>query len=333
MFTDALIYGVYNKTQNYRYSNTHKMSYCMYFIAKSRKMPCVFNKNIYFRIMESKQNKQHPLVSNLHEIKENGIVVLNNVRGLPSGSEPFISPDYVICIGHKGHIDLLYDGYADCSEQYTVAVIFPDHALAEVKKSDDYLATLVVVDATLLNDPMLQIIKRLRYHYELHPCVKLSNHEYNMIMNVVEGMQEINRIEIPDRRKLMVRLLEFLLRLLSCYRIRNLNEEQLDNRVSSQFLNNIALHFREHRDVKFYAEKACLSAKYFSAVVKQETGNAAAYWIQSHVVAEAKMLLHVRSDLSVQAIADMLGFEEQDAFSRYFRRETGMSPTEFRNSE
>ena len=45
------------------------------------------------------------------------------------------------------------------------------------------------------------------------------------------------------------------------------------------------------------------------------------------------MLLHVRRDLSVQIIADMLGFEEQSTFSRYFRRETGMSPTEFRNSE
>ena len=45
------------------------------------------------------------------------------------------------------------------------------------------------------------------------------------------------------------------------------------------------------------------------------------------------MLMHVRRDLSVQAIADMLGFSEQASFSRYFRRETGMSPTEFRNRE
>ena len=76
-----------------------------------------------------------------------------------------------------------------------------------------------------------------------------------------------------------------------------------------------------------------MSSKHFSAVVKQETGQTAAYWIHRQVVAEAKMLLHVRRDLSVQLIADMLGFEEQSTFSRYFRRETGMSPTEFRNSE
>ena len=37
-----------------------------------------------------------------------------------------------------------------------------------------------------------------------------------------------------------------------------------------------------------------------------------------------------RPDLTVQAIADMLSFDEQATFSRYFRRETGISPSEFR---
>jgi len=35
-----------------------------------------------------------------------------------------------------------------------------------VSKTDDYLATLIVVDASVLNDPMLQIINQMRYRYE-----------------------------------------------------------------------------------------------------------------------------------------------------------------------
>ena len=50
------------------------------------------------------------------------------------------------------------------------------------------------------------------------------------------------------------------------------------------------------------------------------------------MVAEAKMLLHMRHDLTVQAISDMLGFDEQASFSRYFHRETGLYPTEFRTN-
>lgn len=283
--------------------------------------------------MKKKPTYTHPMNLYPQKINEEGIVVFNDVRGLPSGDEPFVSPDYVICIGHKGRINLMYDDIADCSEQRTVGVIFPNHRLLKVDKTDDYRATLIVVRESLLKDPMLQIINQLRYRYEPHPNVKLDRHEYKMITSVVEGMCEITRLQLPDRRMLMTRLLEFLLRLLSHYRKGKLNETLADKRVSARFLAELKQHIRQHREVSFYAEKACLSSKHFSAVVKQETGQNAAYWIHRQVVAEAKMLLHVRRDLSVQIIADMLGFEEQSTFSRYFRRETGMSPTEFRNSE
>ena len=283
--------------------------------------------------MKERQTTSHPLLDNLQKIKDEGIVVLDDVRGLPIGDKPFVSPDYVICIGHKGHIQLVYDDQSDYSEKHTVGVIFPNHRLSMVNKTDDYLATLIVVGASVLNDPMLQIINQMRFRYESHPCVKLDKHEYRMITDVVEGMREIKRLELPESRMLMTRLLEFLLLLLSQYRKSKLNETTASKRVSMQFHSDLAQHFRKRHDVGFYAERACLTPKYFSAVVKQETGHNAAYWIRVKIIAEAKMLLHIRHDLSVQAIADMLGFGEQASFSRYFKRETGLSPTEFRELE
>ena len=283
--------------------------------------------------MKDRENEIHPMLSNLQRIKEEGIVVLDDVRGLPIGDKPFVSPDYVICIGHRGHIQLVYDDQSDYSEKHTVGVIFPNHRLSMVNKTNDYLATLIVVDASVLNDPMLQIINQMRFRYESHPCVKLDKHEYRMITDVVEGMREIKRLELPESRMLMTRLLEFLLRLLSQYRKSKLNETTASKRVSMQFHSDLAQHFRKRHDVGFYAERACLTPKYFSAVVKQETGHNAAYWIRVKIIAEAKMLLHIRHDLSVQAIADMLGFGEQASFSRYFKRETGLSPTVFRELE
>lgn len=289
--------------------------------------------NPYFCTMKKEKKEQpytHPMNLYPQRISEEGIVVFDNVRGLPSGDEPFTSSDYVICIGHRGRIELMYDDISDYSEQHTVAVIFPNHALRKVSVTDDYLATLIIVDSPMLGDPLLQIIKQMRYRYEPHPNVKLDKNEYRIITHVVEGMREITRLNLPDRRMLMTRLLDFFLRLLSHYRKSKLNEPSDEKQVSARFHSDLKQHFREHRNVSFYAAQACLSTKHFSAVVKQETGHTAAYWIHHHIAVEAKLLLHMRHDLTVQAIADLLGFEDQATFSRYFRRETGLSPTEFR---
>lgn len=298
---------------------------------KSDSAFCIKN-NPYFCTMKNEQPYTHPMNLYSQRISEEGIVVFDNVRGLPSGDVPFTSLDYVICIGHRGRIELMYDDISDYSEQHTVAVIFPNHALRKVSVTDDYLATLIIVDSSILNDPMLHIIKQMRYRYEPHPNVKLDKHEYRIITHVVEGMHEITRLDLPDRRMLMTRLLEFLLRLLSQYRKSKLNEIGTDKQVSARFHSDLKQHFRKHRDVGFYAAQACLSTKHFSAVVKQETGHTAAYWIHHQVVVESKMLLHIRHDLTVQAIADLLGFEDQATFSRYFRRETGLSPSQFREA-
>lgn len=283
--------------------------------------------------MKNELPYSHPINAYPQRIREEGIVVFDDVRGLPSSDGPFTSSDYVIAIGHRGHMDLLYDDTPDYSGQHTVGVIFPNHTLRTMGKTDDYRATLIIVDSSVLNDPILQIIKQMRYRYEPHPNVKLDKHEYRIITHVVEGMREITRLDLPDRRMLMTRLLEFLLRLLSQYRKSKLNEPGADKQVSARFQSDLKQHFREHRDVGFYAAQACLSAKHFSAVVKQETGHTAAYWIHHQVVAEAKMLLHIRHDLTVQAVADLLGFEDQATFSRYFKREAGSSPTDFREEQ
>jgi AraC-like DNA-binding protein len=280
--------------------------------------------------MKTDQTYRHPMLVNAQKIKENGIAILDDVRELPSGKEPFTSPDYVICIGHRGTMQMTYDDMPDHSSKQTVAVVFPNHTLRMVSKSDDYLATLVVVDAALLDDPLLRIIGQLRYRYEPHPWVELDRREYGVIMHLVGVMRETASIDIPNRQHFMMSQLEFFMRLLSHYRTVKLNETAVEKRVSTLFSNDLAQYFREHRDVGFYAAKVCLTPKHFSTVVRQETGHTAAWWIHRQVVSEAKNLLTMRPDLNIQAIADQLGFADQATFSRYFHRETGLYPTEFR---
>lgn len=82
--------------------------------------------------------------------------------------------------------------------------------------------------------------------------------------------------------------------------------------------------------MRFYADLFCLSPKHFAAVIKQQTGINASDWISNYVMIQAKTLLRHQHQLTVQQIALRLGFPDQATFSRFFKVNEGVSPTEFR---
>ena len=282
--------------------------------------------------MKAMLNPQHPMVLKSEKIKEDGIVVLHNVTMLPTGSKPFVAPDYVISIGHRGRMDLMYEDLQDISAPRVFAIIFPNHKIRCVRQTADFKASLIVVDGKLIDDPLLQIIRQFQHRYESRPSVELGKHEYKVLMKMVDAMQETASLDIPDKRLLMLRLLEIFLRLLGHYRQHILDDVKAGKQLSTQFHNAIAQHYCRHRDVGFYSDLFCLTPKYFSNVIRQQTGQTAAYWIRQHLIAEAQTLLHDRPDLTIQSVAGLLGFDEQQAFSRFFKKQTGQSPSEFREA-
>lgn len=52
--------------------------------------------------------------------------------------------------------------------------------------------------------------------------------------------------------------------------------------------------------------------------------------ISTYITVRAKSLLDSREDYSIQQISDFLGFSEPSSFSRFFKRETGMNPKDYR---
>ncbi len=52
-------------------------------------------------------------------------------------------------------------------------------------------------------------------------------------------------------------------------------------------------------------------------------------WITTYTIGQAKHLLS-QTDLSIKEIAEQLGFPEQFAFRKYFKRVVGVSPSEYR---
>ena len=74
-----------------------------------------------------------------------------------------------------------------------------------------------------------------------------------------------------------------------------------------------------------------ITPRYFSAIIKEKTGDSALQWIVRMVITEAKQLLE-ESDLSIKEIADQLNFPTQSFFGKYFKQYVGVSPKEYRNN-
>ncbi|MBO4209134.1 helix-turn-helix domain-containing protein [Micromonospora echinofusca] len=79
-----------------------------------------------------------------------------------------------------------------------------------------------------------------------------------------------------------------------------------------------------------YARRIGVSVRHLNELVPRATGTTPARLIRQARVLEAKRLL-TRTDLTVARIAARLGFTDPAYFCRFFRREVGQSPGEFRH--
>lgn len=81
--------------------------------------------------------------------------------------------------------------------------------------------------------------------------------------------------------------------------------------------------------VKYFADKICLSPNYFGDLVKSETGKTAQEFIQLKMTNMAKNAL-LAPESSTKQVAEMLGFQYPQHFIRFFKKQTGHTPREYR---
>jgi AraC family transcriptional activator of pobA len=109
------------------------------------------------------------------------------------------------------------------------------------------------------------------------------------------------------------------------------SEPSADQLLLQQYRAKIAECFRERHEVGAYAALLHISAGHLSEVVKAQSGKPASAHIQERLVLEARRLLF-HTPQSVKEIAFELGFADASYFSRFFKRETGLTPAEYRTS-
>ena len=83
--------------------------------------------------------------------------------------------------------------------------------------------------------------------------------------------------------------------------------------------------------VSDYANLLKVTPNYLNKTVKSHTHRTAIDWIEIARLNLAKQMLKDKN-VSIADVARLSGLEDQSYFSRFFKKKTGMSPSQFRNS-
>ena len=211
-------------------------------------------------------------------------------------------------------------------------------------KSEDAEGIMVEVDFYYILPIVNKVINvESQLFMRKNPCVSLSGEQCAHFEYLLNNLWD--RINAEDCQKENVQYQHLKLELIKsmgqtiCYEILNMYftnqplqplQQGKKDVVFQNFMLSLFRFYRKERDVSFYARMQHITPRYFSAIIKEKTGDSALQWIVRMVITEAKQLLE-ESDLSIKEIADQLNFPTQSFFGKYFRRYLRMTPLDFRN--
>jgi AraC-like DNA-binding protein len=103
----------------------------------------------------------------------------------------------------------------------------------------------------------------------------------------------------------------------------------VDDQLVGKYIHLVDVYFRQFHQVQEYAKRLGITPGHLTDITRQRTGLAAGIFIHRRIVLEAKRLLAF-SEQTVAEVGHSLNFEDPAYFTRFFRRECGITPTQFR---
>jgi len=130
-------------------------------------------------------------------------------------------------------------------------------------------------------------------------------------------------------------LLSILYRLSDMYHEQPIRSETGSSRseeICKTFGHLVIQHYTQERNITYYAKQMNITPTHLSNTVKHVTGKTVMDIISEVVIVDAKAQLK-STNIPIHEIAESLNFPNVSFFGKYFKRLTGMSPQQYRNSD
>lgn len=235
----------------------------------------------------------------------------------------------------SGEISCIVDFYSYTLKAPSMAIFFPGQVIESIEASDDFQGFGMVTSEAFTDSLNLPVSFQERLSYKSNHFYSLNQEGLEAFSNCYKMVESIMKQEEHPYREEIIRHLFSAYYYGLGYYVHNAQQQKSamtgQQEICEKFISLVAEHFKEHREIGFYADRLCITNKYLSALLKQETGMTALEWIEKYVVLYAKSCLSSTS-MTVQEISNELDFPSQSVFGKYFKRVEGMSPKAYRQS-
>lgn len=254
---------------------------------------------------------------------------------LSSDNEPFRIDMTMAIIYEQGSADLKINMRDYHIEAPAVLLVLNDQIYQSAGHSEDLRSKVILMSRSFSDSLFANSgeILPLKSSIMKNPVMKIENEEnvfgqfFQLLQNIAASPRQEFKIESARHLTLsMFYGYSHLKHEVNEVKCTNSRQEE----IFTKFTELLERHHKKEREIAFYADKMCMTSKHLSQVIKDYTGKTALGIIEEYVISEAKSML-LSTTMSIQQISDELNFPSQSVFGKYFKRVTGISPSEYRN--
>ena len=245
----------------------------------------------------------------------------------------------IIGVGTEGETSLTSNLQEFRLKKDSLFIFSPKHIL-QVQSNNRFKAHLIVIAPDFLKRINIDTKRMMPLFLQFGslPCMELTHAESQSLRSFISMVeQELKGSETDFSSEIIGGLIAATIYKVGDILTHYLTEHPevdspIHNRAEEyfrQFTELLGEHYKHERSVKFYARQLCITPKYLTTLIKRISGKSVSEWIDNYVILEAKTLLKY-SNMSVQEIAYYLNFPNQSFFGSYFKRNAGMSPSQYK---
>lgn len=256
------------------------------------------------------------------------------------GDREFTSDFYMIGLKKLKSGVIMYGRTKYDNDSGSMIFIKPRQIIEFKNVEYDEDAFIIFIHEDFLHGHFLhtEISKYAFFDYETNEALHLSPSEEQIMWDLYRKIdtEYHNNTDEYSRDIILTHIDSILKYSRRFYKRQFINRTELSGKTVSKFNEALAAYFENGLlltqglpSVNALATQLNLSTRYLSDMLKQETGKTAIELIHIYLVNEAKNRLKT-NDQSISEIAYDLGFENLPYFSRLFKKETGVSPVQFK---